>query len=197
MRTQSIRLFDHIQLARFGVVGLVNTAAGYLVIVIGLFLGAGDVLANATGYVVGLTLSYFLNSRWTFCSASRVGARTLIRYVAVFIVAYGVNLAIVFAGRGLGYPENPLVHLAGVGGYAVLFYIGAATFVFGNRATAGRQQGCRRGFPRSFWARTRATELTSLPTYDLTTRYRRYLLVSASGSVTGLSQAGGRALISW
>jgi putative flippase GtrA len=131
-------LLDYVQLARFGAVGLVNTAAGYIVIVIGLVLGAGDVLANATGYVVGLTLSYFLNSRWTFRRASRVGPRILIRYLAVFVVAYGVNLTIVFAGRRLGYPENPLVHLAGVGGYAAFFYIGAAMFVFGNRAVARR-----------------------------------------------------------
>jgi len=145
----SKRWLDRSQIARFGFVGFINTAVGYLVIVAALSLGAGDLPANATGYAVGLFVSYFLNSRWTFRTVSVGGTTRAVRYVAIFAIAYIANLAIVFLGRQLGYPENPLVHLVSNGVYSVTFYLGAAHFVFDDRPMACRRF-LRQGWPAVF-----------------------------------------------
>lgn len=52
---------------RFVVVGLLNTAVG-LGVIYGckFFLEFGNVLANVVGYACGITVSFLLNSSWTF-----------------------------------------------------------------------------------------------------------------------------------
>ena len=133
MLTPSKRLFDHLQIGRFGLVGLINTGLGYAVIVIALALGAGDVPANAAGYAAGLGASYFLNSRWTLGGGAPLGWGSAARYAAVFAIAYAANLAIVLLAGQLGYREDPLVHLIAVVAYSTLFYAGMVTFVSDDR----------------------------------------------------------------
>ena len=125
--------FDYPRMLRFGVVGLLNTALGYAVILAGLALGLGDIVANATGYAAGLVLGFFLNRQWTFTRADGFRAGTLLRYGGVFLVAYSINLAVVIAARSAGITESPLVHLAGICVYSVVFYLGSAHFVFVGR----------------------------------------------------------------
>jgi putative flippase GtrA len=120
---------DSLQIARFSLVGLVNTALTYSIIVGGLFVGLGDFLANILGYAAGLILSYFLNSRWTFRGARAKG--TLLRFLIVFAAAYAGNAALILSARAFGYLENPFIHLLGMGVYTVIFYVFAATYVFG------------------------------------------------------------------
>lgn len=125
--------FDYPRMLRFGVVGLLNTALGYAVILAGLALGFGDIVANATGFGAGLVLGFFLNRQWTFTSADGFRSGTLLRYGGVFLVAYSINLAVVIAARSAGITESPLVHLAGICVYSVVFYLGSAHFVFVGR----------------------------------------------------------------
>lgn len=122
--------FDFPRMLRFGVVGLFNTALGYAVILAGLALGLGDIVANASGYAVGLVLGFFLNRQWTFTRADGFRPGTALRYGSVFLVAYSINLAVVIAARSAGIIENPLVHFAGICVYSVVFYLGSASFVF-------------------------------------------------------------------
>ncbi|MCG5481017.1 MAG: GtrA family protein [Ensifer alkalisoli] len=120
---------DRLQAFRFVVVGLANTGFGYAVILVGLFAGLGDIVANALGYAAGLVMSFTLNSRWTFrASASRAA---FARYLAVFLFCFGMNLAIVLSARQLGLVDNPVVHLFGISVYSIFFYVGTARFVFG------------------------------------------------------------------
>ncbi|RVA54582.1 GtrA family protein [Mesorhizobium sp. M7A.F.Ca.US.001.01.1.1] len=133
MRMWSSLPFDFPRMLRFGAVGLLNTALGYAVILAGLALGLGDILANATGYAAGLVLGFFLNRQWTFSRADGFQPGTALRYGGVFLVAYSINLAVVIAARSAGIVENPLVHLAGICVYSVVFYLGSAHFVFVGR----------------------------------------------------------------
>lgn len=95
------------ELGRFLSVGVVNMLVGLLVIyACKWFFHAGDVLANAIGYGVGLCTSFALNSRWTF------GYRgpqlpALVKFLVVAAVAYGMNLAAVLLA----------IHWAGLNGY--------------------------------------------------------------------------------
>ncbi|RWC32310.1 MAG: GtrA family protein [Mesorhizobium sp.] len=130
MRMWSSLPFDFSRMLRFGAVGLLNTALGYAVILTGLALGFGDIPANATGYAAGLVLGFFLNRQWTFTGADGFRPGTALRYGSVFLVSYGINLAVVIAARSVGIIESPLVHLAGICVYSVVFYLGSAHFVF-------------------------------------------------------------------
>jgi putative flippase GtrA len=121
-------LRDSARIARFAVVGLLNTAVGYSAILACLSFGLGDILSNAIGYALGLCVGFILNRDWTFAGQRRSG--TLPRYLAVFAVAYAANLTVVLAAGSVGISENAFVHLGGIGVYSVVFYLGCAWFVF-------------------------------------------------------------------
>ncbi|MES0198452.1 GtrA family protein [Mesorhizobium sp. M0011] len=121
---------DLLRMLRFGAVGVLNTALGYATILAGLALGLGDIASNATGYAAGLILGFFLNRQWTFNREGGFRPGTAQRYVIIFVVAYGANLAIVVAAVSAGILENPFVHLAGNCLYSIIFYFGSARFVF-------------------------------------------------------------------
>lgn len=125
-------------LARFALVGVINTAIGFALILLGLRLGLGDYAANALGYGLGLGVSYALNRSWTFKARNAPSWAEFGRFAASFAMAYGANLAILGIGRAAGMAGQPLLHLAGLGLYSVLFYVLSRTIVFG-----GQEQGAR------------------------------------------------------
>jgi putative flippase GtrA len=108
------------------------------VLLVVLALGGGDYFSNLTGYAAGLTLSFFLNRSWTFGDRTRLDPATVAKYLATFLVAYSVNLAIVAAARALGIVDNPLAHLAGVAAYTAIFYVGCRNVMYRDKtASAG------------------------------------------------------------
>jgi putative flippase GtrA len=123
-------LFDYARLLRFGLVGLLNTALGYSVILAALWLGYGDVLSNLTGYAAGLIVGFVLNSRWTFGKSTDFRLAVVARYAGAFLIAYGVNLGVVLAARSTQVVDGPVAHLAGICAYTILFYLGSVYFVF-------------------------------------------------------------------
>jgi len=81
------------QFMRFGIVGVLNTAVQFLVFVL-LFrvLHVPMILASGLGYIAGIVNSYLLNRTWTFKVRRRRETREFLRFVAVNILAMGVNL---------------------------------------------------------------------------------------------------------
>ncbi|UEP31730.1 MULTISPECIES: GtrA family protein [unclassified Burkholderia] len=77
----------------YAAVGAVNTAIGVAVIYGLMGLGVAPIPANVGGYVVGLVISFVLNSRITF----QVGTsrRNLVRFLVVAAIAYVGNLLVV------------------------------------------------------------------------------------------------------
>lgn len=119
-------------LIRFGLVGLLNTAIGFAVILFALRMGAGDYSANAAGYAAGLALSYMLNRSWTFAVAQPVNSAEFARFLVAFALSYAANLLLITAGKLAGYGGNPLLHLGGVLLYSGLFFGLSRTFAFGD-----------------------------------------------------------------
>jgi putative flippase GtrA len=140
---------EYKRLLRFGFVGLANTALGYSVILAFLAMGYGDYLSNFSGYAAGLTLSFFLNGWWTFDNRAHLDQTTLLKYAVTFLIAYSVNLGIVAGARALGFVDNPLVHLTGIGAYAVIFYVGCLKFVYAPVGERPPQAFPRRSKPSS------------------------------------------------
>jgi putative flippase GtrA len=109
-------------LARYVLVGVVNTLLGYGVILL-LQFGAGfaPLLANAAGYAVGLVVSYVLNRRFAFRSR-RSHRGGLPAFVAAAAACYGLNALVLFAALRAGVP-GALAQAAALTAYTVSFYL--------------------------------------------------------------------------
>jgi len=131
-----------VPLGRFGRflgVGVVNTAVGLLVIYACKgFFGVGDIAANAIGYGVGMTLSFVLNSRWTFAFTGQQWP-AFARFIAVSLAAYLSNLAAVLVAiRAVGI-DSYLAHALGIPVYTTCVYLASKYLVF--RAEPAAAQG--------------------------------------------------------
>lgn len=131
MDRQSLRVFlVPSSLVRFLVVGVANTLVGLSVIWIAKeIMGASDAIANVSGYAVGVTVSFVLNKRWSFAFRGD-GARALLRFALVFLVAYIANLVTVFAAIALSGGDSFWCQLCGVLPYTTVFYLGCRWFAF-------------------------------------------------------------------
>jgi putative flippase GtrA len=123
------RLTQH-SAVRFCLVGLVNTAVGLSLIYASKYgLGLGDVPANLVGYVVGLMVSFTLNSRFTFRYDGPVWPAAL-RFVVTFAIAYMANIATVLALRDGAGVRADLAHAIAVIPYTTSFYLLSRFMVF-------------------------------------------------------------------
>jgi putative flippase GtrA len=109
------------QFSRFLVVGLFNTLLGYSVIFACMYLARiVPEISNVAGYAVGLIASYVLNKNYTFNSKTN-NPQEMIRFLAVFGIAYVANLAML----------SFLIHKIGVSNGLSQIYAGTAyVFVF-------------------------------------------------------------------
>lgn len=124
---------------RYGLVGVLNTAVGYAVI-LALDLGAklNPFLANAGGYAVGLLVSFALSRSFVFRSQDsvrKVGPRYLIAVAASF----ALNQLVMGAARPL-LPDTPLGHaasqFAGMTSYTAALFLLSYFWVFPRRGGA-------------------------------------------------------------
>ena len=116
---------------RFAVVGMLNTVAGLAVIYAARALGLGEVAANATGYAIGLMLSFTLNRRWTFRHrGSLLGPAS--RFAVVTLAAWLANLAVLLGLLHLGMAAV-LAQACAVLSYTVISYLGSRWWAFANK----------------------------------------------------------------
>lgn len=83
-----------LQLIRYGIIGLTNNAllySGYLLFV---YCGSGEKLAMSLTYIIGVTISYTANYRWTFSQRKNRGA--LIRYIQMHLAGYLINFILLY-----------------------------------------------------------------------------------------------------
>jgi len=115
---------------RYGAVGVANTLIGYMIIVSALWLGAGDYLANALGYGLGLWIAYLLHRRWTFRVSHKRSLAEVIRFYVSAAISYAANIGFLTFARSLGYVDHPLAQLAAMGVYSLTFLIIVNLWVF-------------------------------------------------------------------
>jgi len=114
---------------RFAAVGLSNTVLGLVVIYAAkLFLKLDDVVANLTGYIAGILVSFALNKRWTFRHAGGSIA-AFSRFVAVLAAAYVSNIVSVLAAIDAGV-DAYIAQALGAIPYAVVSYAGMRYYAF-------------------------------------------------------------------
>ena len=130
VRTAISFIAPPVSLVRFLVVGTVNTMAGLTVIwVLQELAGSGHVIANLGGYVIGVSVSFILNKRWSF-SFRGAHVPAFLRFLLVFGIAYSTNLLIVVAVMSLAGSTSFWFQLCGAIPYTALFYIGCRWYVF-------------------------------------------------------------------
>lgn len=120
-------------LARFVLVGGVNTAIGYALILAWLYAGFGDYAANMLGFAMGLPISYFLHRSLTFRARYRASGGEMVRYVLAFCLAYGANLLAIAVGRSLGLGGSALLQAFAICTYAALLFVLTRLIVFRGR----------------------------------------------------------------
>lgn len=117
-------------LAKYLLVGVVNTIVGLGTIYFGMyFIGLDVVRSNLLGYTIGILVSFTLNKKWTFGSRDHV-IYSFFRYLLVLVFAYVVNLkTVLFFNVNLGV--NPyLAQAIGIFPYTLIGFLGSRYFVF-------------------------------------------------------------------
>jgi putative flippase GtrA len=115
---------------RFALVGLANTAVGYLVIML-LHYGFGvePVPANVGGYLIGALLSYTLNKKFTFASA-RPHAEALPRFGLAVVGCFLLNLMVLNLCLTVFLLPVALAQALAVCAYTIAFYFASRFLVF-------------------------------------------------------------------
>jgi putative flippase GtrA len=116
---------------RFAAVGLVNTAAGLAFIYSARASGLGEVSANATGYAVGVVISFGLNRHWTFRHRGPL-LPNLLKFSMVLLMAWSANLATLLGLMRFGVAAA-LAQAAAVLPYVLVSYLGFRWWAFTNR----------------------------------------------------------------
>jgi putative flippase GtrA len=125
-------------LARFSLVGIVNSAIGFAVIAIfDLGLHLPPALANALGYLVGVCVSFFLTRGFVFRSRDGIAGRAW-RFALAMGFAFLLNQLVLWgAGRVLGAGTLPHLEaqLMGVAVYTITNFLLCRHWVFAAQGT--------------------------------------------------------------
>lgn len=122
--------FGFFRLVPLFMTGLANSIVGYSAIFLCLFFGTSGVTANVTGFGVGLTCSFLLNRRYVFGVRGSVSRVEVIRFLAVFVAAYGVNMFVLLLAQPLLGEGSPVAQVLAVAAYTLVFYPLSRFFVF-------------------------------------------------------------------
>jgi putative flippase GtrA len=100
------------QLVRYAVVGLASNVSGYLAYLLITWLGVGPKLAMTCLYLLGATVSFVGNRRWTFSHEGSIGASAA-RFAIAHALGYLLNLSILLAFVDhLGFPHQAVQAVA-------------------------------------------------------------------------------------
>jgi putative flippase GtrA len=118
------------ELLKFLLVGLLNTGVGLPSIWGAMyFLRFDEVGANFFGYSIGLIFSFALNRSWPFRPGESV-SRSFPRWLVAAMLAYLVNLGIVYTASHLANIDPYLAQPLGIGAYTAVMFLAGRFYVF-------------------------------------------------------------------
>ena len=79
-----------LQFIHYNLVGIINTAVGFFIIFLLMYLGVEPVLSNAIGYAIGSISSFYLNKKYTFKSTDNRNMQA-INFFTVLGISYLLN----------------------------------------------------------------------------------------------------------
>ena len=114
---------------RYALVGLINSAVGFSVILALTWAGMAPVAANVLGYAAGLTVGFVLSRSYVFRSRARPRAEIL-RYLAAFAFSYLLNLSILVCATRYTTLPPIAAQLAAIAGYVMAMFVCSRFYVF-------------------------------------------------------------------
>jgi putative flippase GtrA len=123
------------RLIPFLVTGFANSIVGFSVIFLCLFAGTSGITANITGYAVALMCSFVLNRHYVFGVRGAISRTEIVRFLAVFIAAYGVNMSVLLLIQPVFGEDSPIAQVLAVAAYTLVFYPLSRVFVFKREST--------------------------------------------------------------
>lgn len=117
---------------RYLVAGVFNTIVGYLAFLAAFtVLGLNAAFANVISYAVGLLSAYVVNTLFVF-RESRHSARTVLRFLAGFGLAYAANFVVLsLLMTEASFPAE-FAQVLAMGTYTVVFYLLNKYFIWAN-----------------------------------------------------------------
>lgn len=121
------------RVVRYGVVGVLNNALGYLIYLVITWLWLDPKVAVTLMYPVGAVTAYFGHARYSFAYSGPTW-HGIIRYSIAHLFGYGVNIGILYLlSDCLGYAHQ-LVQVVAIVVVAGILYLLLRYFVFPNRS---------------------------------------------------------------
>jgi putative flippase GtrA len=119
------------QLARYGVVGVLNNLLGYLVYLLVTWLWLDPKIVVTLMYPIGAVTGYFGHAKYSFAYGGRT-SHSIVRYSIAQLIGYGANIGMLylFSDR-LGYPHQ-LVQAVAIVAVAGILYLLFRYYVFPN-----------------------------------------------------------------
>lgn len=115
---------------RYNIIGIVNTIVGYGVIFGAMyFFAISPEISNLCGYLVSLTVSFYLNRNFNFKSSGALN-RELTYFILAFLVSYTINLCVLFIAINYFALNVYLAQVIGGLFYTITFFIQSKLFVF-------------------------------------------------------------------
>ena len=119
------------ELARFGMVGVLNNLAGYLLYLLITWSWLDAKFAVTLMYPVGVVTAYFGHAKYSFAYSGRTSL-SIVRYVIAHSIGYGANIGMLYLlSDWLGYPHQLVQAVAIVVVGGVLYFL-FRHFVFPN-----------------------------------------------------------------
>ena len=83
---------------KYCLVGVINTAIGYGIVALLIWLKIIPELANFIGYIIGISISYFLNHHFTFSQSQTYDShiKRFLRFAGLMMIAFLMNLIALF-----------------------------------------------------------------------------------------------------
>ncbi|MGC8718848.1 MAG: GtrA family protein [Thermodesulforhabdaceae bacterium] len=110
-------------------IGVLNTIVGHGTIFGLMFLGLNPYISNILGYIVGISFSYLLNKSWNFRS-KKPHREAYPRFVLSLMIAYIVNVAILFIGLDIVGLNKYIAQIVAGGFYAAIGFLASRYIVF-------------------------------------------------------------------
>ena len=127
----TVAALERRRLTRFGVIGLANNAALYLLFLLLLQMSVRPIWAAGVCYCVGVCASYIFNRTWAFQSRG-THKEDMPKFLAAH--AIGVCSTIVVLDFLLGWLRPEVAQILNVGITAVIIYVSLSLLRFGGQA---------------------------------------------------------------
>lgn len=109
--------------------GWLNTAVGFSVIFLSMWMGNSPIVSNVAGYAVGLFLGFIFARSFVFRSTGTPASEGL-RYIGAFLASFFINLSILTVMHKIFHWDPVVSQLFAAAGYTASMYAFSRWLVF-------------------------------------------------------------------